>query len=163
MIRVEVSSPPVTVVVPTAIATRILMATAGEFLRTAELAAPALAAASGRRLPGPSIPVAVCTALAAELFLKSALVSLRCRTADQLPTHDLTALVELLPPQHQASLRSATGVDAASFAMHLKHIGDAFKAWRPLHENPTPLLDGGFFTRFTAAAQALAAQALQRR
>jgi len=162
VIHVEISPPAVSVVVPTAVASHILFATATEFLQTAELAAQALEAGNGRRVPGGlTIPGAVCTALAAELFLKSALVALRCRTPEQLQTHDLTKLVGLLPPQHQVSLRA--GADEASFAAHLNHITDAFKEWRYVHENPCPLLTSGFLTSFAGAAQSLAAQALRQR
>ena len=71
-----------------------LFATAKEFLQTAELAAQSLEAGNGRRVPGGmTIPGVVCTALAAELFLKSALVALRCRKPDQLHSHDLAKLV----------------------------------------------------------------------
>ncbi len=164
MIHVEISSPAVCVVVPTAVASHILFATAKEFLQTAELAAQALEAGNGRRVPGGmTIPGVVCTALAAELFLKSALVALRCRTPDQLQTHDLAKLVGLLPPQHQVSLGSHAGTDETSVAAQLNHIQDAFKEWRYLHENPSPLLTSGFLTSFAGAARSLAAQALRQR
>jgi hypothetical protein len=164
VIHVEISSPAIRVVVPTAVASRILFATAEEFLHTAELAAQSLEAGNGRRVPGGmTIPGVVCTALAAELFLKSALVAFRCRTPEQLQTHDLAELVGLLPPQHQVSLSSHAGADEASFAAHLNHIKDAFKEWRYLHENPSPLLTSSFLTGFAAAARSLAAQALRQR
>ena len=164
VIHLEISSPAVSVVVPTAVASRILFATATEFLQTAELAAQALEAGNGRRVPGGvTIPGVVCTALAAELFLKSALVALGCRTPDQLQTHDLAELVGLLPQQHQVSLSFHAGADEASFATHLNHIKDAFKEWRYLHENPSPLLNSGFLTSFAGAAKSLAAQALRQR
>jgi hypothetical protein len=164
VIHVEISSPPVSVVVPTAVAPHILFATAREFLNTAELAAQSLAAGNGRRVPGGmTIPGVVCTALATELFLKSALVALRCRTPEQLQTHDLAQLVGLLPPQHQVSLSSRAGADEASFAAHLTDVKDAFKEWRYLHENPSPLLNSGFLSSFAGAAQSLAAQALRHR
>jgi hypothetical protein len=164
VIHVEISSPPVCVVVPTAVASHILFATAKEFLNTAELAAQALEAGNGRRVPGGmTIPGVVCTALATELFLKSALVALRCRTPQQLQTHDLAKLVGLLPPQHQVSLGSHAGTDETSVAAQLNHIQDAFKDWRYLHENPSPLLTSSFLTGFAAAARSLAAQALRQR
>jgi hypothetical protein len=163
VIHLEISSPAVSVVVPTAVASHILFATATEFLKTAELAAQGLEAANGRRVPGMTIPGVVCTALAAELFLKSALVALRCRTPDQLQTHDLAKLVGLLPQQHQVSLSSHADADEASFAAHLDHIKEALKEWRYLHENPSPLLNSDFLTGFAGAAKSLAAQALRHR
>jgi hypothetical protein len=163
VIRVEISSPAVSVVVPTAVASRILFATATEFLTTAELVAQAPVAGNGRQVPGMTIPGAVCTALAAELFLKSALVALKCRAPDQLQTHDLAKLVGFLPQQHQVSLSAHAGADEVSFATHLDHIKDAFKEWRYLHENPSPLLNSGFLTSFAGAAKSLAAQALRQR
>jgi hypothetical protein len=164
VIHLEISSPAVSVVVPTAVASHILFATAKEFLQTAELAAQALEAGNGRRVPGGmTIPGAVCTALAAELFLKSALVAFRCRTPEQLQTHDLAKLVGLLPAQHQAALSSHAGADEASFAAHLNHIKDAFREWRYLHDNPSPRLTSGFLTGFAGAARSLAAQALRQR
>jgi hypothetical protein len=163
VIHIEISSPAVSVVVPSAVAPHILFATAEEFLKTAELAAQALEAGNGRRPSGMTIPGAVCMALAAELFLKSALVALRCRAPEQLRSHDLARLVGLLPPQHQVSLSSLTGADEAIFAAHLKHIEDAFKEWRYLHQNPSPLLNSGFLTAFAGAAKSLAAQAVRHR
>ncbi len=163
MIRVEISSPAVAVVVPTAVAPHILFATATEFLTTAELVAQAPVAGNGRPVPGMTIPGVVCAALAAELFLKSALVALRCRTTDQLQTHDLAKLVGLLPQQHQVSLSSHAGADEASFAAQLNDIKDAFKEWRYLHENPSPRLNSGFLTSLAGAARSLAAQALRQR
>ena len=163
MIHVEISSPPVCVVVPTAVAARILFATATEFVQTAELAAKGLEPANGRRVPGMTLPGVVCTALATELFLKSALVALRCRTPEQLKTHDLAQLVGLLPQEQRASLSAHAGADEASFAAHLTQIEDAFKEWRYLHANPSPLLSSGFLSSFAGAAQSLAAQALRQR
>jgi hypothetical protein len=144
-------------------ASRILFATAKEFLKTAQLAAHVSDATQDRRVAGMTISGVVCTALATELFLKSALVALKCRTPEQLQTQDLAKLVGLLPQQHQVSLSSQVGADEASFAAHLNHIKDAFKQWRYLHANPSPLLNSGFLTSLAGAAETLAAGSLQQR
>ncbi len=77
-----------------------------------------------------AVPAVVCLAFAAELGLKSLLLSERNRKAG----HELKPLFDALGAVTQDEIISYTHTQTESFHEYLEHVSDAFIKWRYIYE-----------------------------
>ena len=134
---------------------------AGEFTRAAQATTTAVNLGPGRSYEVPSTPAILCTACAAELYLKAALLALGSHFPEVLENLDLEGLYGVLPAVGQSALQSAMGLKPALLVAQLRRIGGTRELWRSLGLVSDGEVDANFVSRLARAAQAVATEALQ--
>jgi hypothetical protein len=136
-------------------------ALAGEFTRAAQATTTRVKLAPGRSHEVRSTPAILCTACAAELYLKAALLGAGTHVAEALESLDLEGLYGRLPAAAQSALQSSMALRPPQLLAQLRRIGSTRELWQSLGLVADGAVDAAFVGRFALAAEAVAAEMMQ--